>query len=50
MADFDHLQDNEGAHLEFGDLVFKKEFYSSALCVGENKEEMRLKKFALPPT
>jgi len=46
MADFDHLQDNEGAHLEFGDLVFKKEFYSSALCVGENKEEMRLKKFA----
>ena len=46
LADFDHLQDNEMQHEEFGDLVFKKEFYSRALCVGENEEEMRLKKFA----
>ena len=46
LADFDHLQDNEIQHEEFGDLVFKKEFYSRALCVGENEKEMRLKKFA----
>ena len=46
LADFDHLQDNKMKHVELGDLVFKKEFYSRALCVGENEEEMRLKKFA----
>merc|ERR1719206_1293417 len=46
LADFDNLQDNEMQHEEFGDLVFKKEFYSKAMCVGENEEEMRLKKFA----
>jgi len=46
LADFDHLDDNESRHLEMGDLIFKKEFYSSGLCLGENEEEMRLKKYA----
>ena len=41
LADFDHLQDNEMQHVELGDLIFKKEFYSRGLCVGENEEEMR---------
>merc|ERR1719376_1287638 len=33
-------------HVELGDLITEKEFYSRGLCVGENEEEMRLKKFA----
>ena len=37
-------QEREG--VEFGDLMFKKEFYSSAMCLMENGEEVRLKKFA----
>ena len=32
--------------MEYGDLIFKKEFYSSGVCLGENGEEVRLKKFA----
>ena len=31
LADFDHLQDNEMQHVELGDLIFKKEFYSRGL-------------------
>eukprot|EP00091_Calanus_sinicus_P000937 TRINITY_DN10903_c0_g1_i1.p2 TRINITY_DN10903_c0_g1~~TRINITY_DN10903_c0_g1_i1.p2 ORF type:complete len:149 (+),score=45.84 TRINITY_DN10903_c0_g1_i1:862-1308(+) len=46
LSDFDHLEENERRDMEFGDLIFKKEFYSSGVCLGENGEEVRLKKFA----
>ena len=46
LADFDHLEGERRREIEFGDLVFKKEFYSSSVCIMENGEEVRLKKFA----
>ena len=48
LADFDHL-DLPGygrREMDIGDLMFKKEFSSSSLCLMENGEELRLKKFA----
>ena len=32
--------------MEYGDILFKKEFYASAICDQENGTNMRLKKFA----
>ena len=32
--------------MEYGDILFKKEFYTSAICDQENGTNMRLKKFA----
>ncbi len=32
--------------MEYGDVLFKKEFYTSAICDQENGTNMRLKKFA----
>jgi len=48
LADFDHLDlsEEERRESEFGDMMFKKEFYSSSVCLMENGEEVRLKKFA----
>ena len=48
MADFDHLDlpGEDASETEFGDLVFQKEFYSTANCILENGKELRLKKFA----
>ena len=43
MADFHwHLP----GEIELADAVFKKEFYSSSVCIKENGEEERLQKFA----
>jgi len=48
LADFDHLdlKGDRSKDTEFGDLVFKKEFYSTSNCVLKNGKELRLKKFA----
>eukprot|EP00090_Calanus_glacialis_P006461 TRINITY_DN15030_c0_g1_i1.p1 TRINITY_DN15030_c0_g1~~TRINITY_DN15030_c0_g1_i1.p1 ORF type:complete len:425 (-),score=123.21 TRINITY_DN15030_c0_g1_i1:69-1166(-) len=48
LADFDHLDlpGEDASETEFGDLVFQKEFYSTANCILENGKELRLKKFA----
>jgi len=48
LADFDHLDlpGDRSKDTEFGDLVFKKEFYSTSNCVLKNGKELRLKKFA----
>ena len=46
LSDFDHLEENEREKFELGDLIFKKEFYSSGMCVSATGEEVRLKKFA----
>ena len=32
--------------MEYGDILFKKEFYASAICDQENGTNMRLRKFA----
>merc|ERR1711915_673678 len=46
LSDFDHLEETEREEFELGALIFKKEFYSSGLCVSATGEEVRLKKFA----
>jgi len=48
LADFDHLdlQGDRSMNTDLGDLVFKKEFYSTSNCVLENGKQLRLKKFA----
>jgi len=46
LADFDHLEGFERNDIEFGDSVFKKEFYFSSVCVKKNGENMRLPMFA----
>ena len=33
-------------NMEYGDILFKKEFYASAICDQENGTNMRLRKFA----
>lgn len=45
MADFDHIIPQPD-NVEYGDILFKKEFYASAICDQDNGTNMRLKKFA----
>ena len=46
LADFDHLDFPGQAEGRAKDLVWKKQFYSTANCVHGNGEVVRLKKFA----
>jgi hypothetical protein len=48
VVDFDHLDlpREDSSETGLGDLVFQKQFYSTANCMLENEKELRLKKFA----
>jgi len=48
LADFDHLLDESEMHYQasLGDLILKKEFYSSSVCQKEDGTSMSLKKFS----